>query len=329
MRIGNLQFGYRPLRALLALLALATPAPTAWADEQPALSVEKDTGKIRVISGGRPFADYVYQGYAKPIIYPIYGPGQIAMTRNFPLRKDVPGEPTDHPHHKSLWLSHGNVNGEDFWLEKGKIVHQRIQSVDTNPRHVVITADNRWVNRQGKTVCTDTTRVGFLELADGARAIDYDVTIRATEGPVAFGDTKEGFMAVRTHPALQLTGDPKRGVTAANGQAINSRGVKDKAMWGQQAKWVDYSGKIDGQMMGLAMFDHPGNPRHPTYWHARDYGLVAANPFGVSDFTAKKEPSGALTLAAGKELRFRYRIVLHRGDAKEAGIAKLYEEYGK
>jgi len=313
---------------VLACFSAAAP-PSRAAEPAGRLKTEQLDGRIRVTVANEPFAEYVYQGYAKPIVYPIFGPGRIAMTRNFPIRKDVPGEPTDHPHHKSLWLSHGNVNGEDFWLEKGKIVHQRIQSVDTNPRRIVITADNRWVNRQGKTVCTDTTRVGFLELANGARAIDYDITIHASHGPVTFGDTKEGFMAVRTHPALQLTGDPKRGVTAANGQAINSRGVKDKAMWGQQAEWVDYSGKIDGRLMGLAMFDHPGNPRHPTFWHARDYGLVAANPFGVSDFTKQKERSGALTLAAGQDLRFRYRIVLHRGDAKEAGIAKLYEEYGK
>jgi hypothetical protein len=288
----------------------------------------------------KPFAEYIYQGFAKPIVYPIYGPGQVAMTRNFPLRKDVPGEPADHPHHKSLWLGHASVNGEDFWLEKGRIENIRIESVDNNSQRVTITAENRWQNRKRETVCTDTTQIGFEERAGGARVIDYDVAIHADHGPVTFGDTKEGFMAVRIHPALQLTGDPKHGVVS-HGQAVNSRGVTGKAVWGQRADWVDYFGPIDGQTVGLAMFDHPQNPRHPTYWHARDYGLVAANPFGIREFTKNSptpDPSqketgdkkdGSLTLEAGKDLRFRYRIVLHRGDTKQADIARLYEEYAK
>ena len=318
-----------PLSLLLAnFIITGRPASTS-ADEPAHLSVEKLDGRIRINVGDKLFAEYVFQGYAKPFVYPLHGPGQVALTRNFPMRAGVQGEPTDHPHHKSLWLSHGKVNGEDFWTEKGRIVHERIASIDETPQRVVITAENRWVNRKREVVCTDTTRIGFMELAGGARAIDYDVTIHASHGAVTFGDTKEGFMAVRVHPALQLTGDPKQGVTAANGHAVNSRGVKDKAVWGQQAEWIDYSGQVDGQTMGLAMFDHPGNLRHPTYWHARDYGLVAANPFGVSDFTAKKQTGGAYTLPAGQDLRCRYRIILHRGDAQQAGVAKLYEEYSK
>lgn len=309
---------------IFTVRAIAAPA-----DEPAHLSVHRLKGREHVKIGDQPFADYVKYGYAKPFVHPVYGPGQVRMTRNFPMWRDVRGEPTDHPHHKSLWLAHGDVNGEDFWTEKGRIVHERIAAIDENPGRVVITAESRWVDRNDKTVCTDTTRVGFMELAGGARAIDYDVTIHASHGAVTFGDTKEGFMAVRTHPALQLTGNPKQGVTAANGHAVNSRGVKDKAVWGQRAEWIDYSGQIDGQTMGLAMFDHPGNVRHPTYWHARDYGLVAANPFGVSDFTAKKETGGALTVAAGQDLRCRFRVIVHRGDAQQAGIAKLYEEYSK
>jgi len=309
----------------MALGLIATSSSNA-AESTARVTAEKLEGRIRVSIGREPFAEYVYQGYAKPIVYPIYGPGQISMTRNYPLRKDVPGEPMDHPHHKSLWLAHGEVNGEDFWAEKGRIVHERIVSLENDPGRVLITADNRWLGKDGKTVCTDTTRVGFQELPGGARAIDYDVTIHASHGPVTFGDTKEGFMAVRVHPALQLKGDPKRGVIA-RGQAVNSEGDTNNQAWGKRAAWVDYHGKIDDQMMGLAMFDHPANLRHPTCWHARDYGLVAANPFGARAFTANKESDGALTIAKGEDLQCRFRIVLHQGDAQEAGIAKLYEDY--
>jgi hypothetical protein len=295
------------------------------------LSVVSAKANQVVKIGALRFANYAngYASYGKPFVHPIYGPGQVTMTRNYPLwhGEDVRGEPTDHPHHKSLWLSHGDVNGEDFWTEKGRIIHERIKSVDEQPRRVVITAENRWTDRHNKTVCTDTTQVCFSEFPGGTRAIDYDVTIHASHGPVTFGDTKEGFMAVRVRPELQLTGDPKQGIHA-NGHAVNSRGIKDKAVWGERAEWIDYYGQIEGQTMGLAIFDHPDNPRHPTYWHARDYGLVAANPFGVNAFT-KGKGNGALTIEAGKDLRFRYRVVLHRGDAQEANVAKLYEEYKK
>jgi hypothetical protein len=90
---------------------------------------------------------------------------------------------------------------------------------------------------------------------------------------------------------------------------------------------MDYSGTVEGQQVGIAIFDNPGNPRYPTYWHARGYGLFANNIFGVSQFTKNKEADGSMTLKPGEQLHFRYRVVIHPGTADGAKLADLYKEY--
>ena len=134
-------------------------------------------------------------------------------------------------------------------------------------------------------------------------------------------------MGMRTHPNLRLKADPKRGNHTAGGQSVNSEGVRDRAMWGKRAAWVDYWGTIDDKAVGIAMFDHRDNPRHPTWWHARDYGLVAANPFGVNHFEGKPDGTGDMTLQAGETMTFRYRFLFHPGDATSANIADAYERF--
>ena len=133
----------------------------------------------------------------------------------------------------------------------------------------VIKTRNKWVSPEGEVVCTDTRTITIHTL-HGSRAVDYDITIHASEGKITFGDTKEGTMGIRTHPNLRLKNDPRRGVTTANGKSVNSEGVRDGKMWGQRARWVDYWGKIEGHAVGVAILEHPGNPRSPTWWHARD-----------------------------------------------------------
>ena len=134
-------------------------------------------------------------------------------------------------------------------------------------------------------------------------------------------------MAVRTHPNLRLDNDARRGVTTANGQSVNSEGVEGKPMWGKRAAWVDYWGTINERQVGIAIFDHPENLRHPTTWHARSYGLVAANLFGLHHFEGKQKGEGDFTVKSGDDVTFRYRIVLHEGDAKQAKVAELYGDF--
>ncbi len=110
---------------------------------------------------------------------------------------------------------------------------------------------------------------------------------------------------------------------------MNSEGVRDGATWGKRAAWCDYYGPVNGKIVGVAIFDHPQNPRHPTWWHVRDYGLFAANPFGLHDFENKPAGAGKFTVAAGTSVIFRYRLYIHQGEEKEAKVAEHYREYAK
>jgi len=298
-----------------------------------AQSVElKDSGgKVEVKLGGEPFTEYRYKGFAKPILYPVVGPGGVTMTRNYPIVKGVKGEAGDHPHHTSLWYSHGSVNGHDFWAVgkgRGKIVPDGKIEVVSGKARGVITTRNKWVAADGKVQCTDERTIAFLSVK-GGRAIDYQITIKASHGDVTFGDTKEGTMAIRTNPVLRLDNAPKRGVTGAKGKCVNSEGVKGQAVWGKRAKWVDYWAPVNGKTVGVAIFDHPSNPRHPTWWHARTYGLVAANPFGVHNFERKPRGTGDMKIKAGQSVTFRYYFLFHEGDVKEAKIAEQYAAFAQ
>jgi hypothetical protein len=287
------------------------------------ISLKKGKGKVTVEIEGELFTEYLYDahGRSKPVLYPILGPGGARMTRDYPFKKGTPGEASDHPHHASLWFTHGEVNGISFWhvgKNTGIIKHQKFIKVDGN----TISTANKWLSAKGEEQCSDETSISFQTLGKN-RAIDFDITVHASAGDVKFGDTKEGSMGIRTNPALRVKG------SVAKGQAVNSEGVSGKAVWGKRAKWVDYWGPINGNTVGIAIFDHPGNPRHPTWWHARDYGLVAANPFGVHNFEGKPKGTGDLVIKSGEKVRFRYRFLFHAGDVKTAKISESYTGWAK
>ena len=309
-------------------LAITLVAPAA-CDE---VEIKQADGKAIITLDGQPFSEYVFAGHAKPILYPIIGPTGVEMTRHYPMREGVDNEASDHPHHKSLWFTHDDVNGVHFWLEypregsdvnAGKIV-QTDMRIEGNAIH----SQDEWRASDGSVVCTDRREIAFGTTPAG-RYIDFAVTIQATHGDVTFGDTKEGTMGIRTHPLLRLQSDADRGNHTAKGQSVNSEGVEGKAMWGKRAKWVDYWAPVGDAILGIAIFDHPENPRHPTWWHARHYGLVAANPFGIHDFEKKPAGTGDMTIASGDQRTFRYRFLFHRGDAKRANIAGEYDAFAR
>ncbi len=316
----------KSLQTTLAL-ALTCCVPTSSAGD---VEIKKLDDRAVVTIDGELFTEYVFAGHAKPILYPIIGPHKIPMTRNYPMKENVDNEASDHPHHKSLWFTHDKVNGVQFWMEypgknstkkPGKII-QKEMSISGNR----ITTINEWTAPDGKVVCTDQRDVSFGG-DEKSRYIDFKIQLRASNGDVVFGDTKEGTMAIRTHPLLRLQADEKRGNHTAKGQAVNSEGVEGKAMWGQRAKWVDYWAPIDGHTVGVAIMDHPTNPRHPTWWHARYYGLVAANPFGIHDFEKKPAGAGDMTIPAGQSVTFQYRFLFHSGNVKEADIEGEYARF--
>jgi hypothetical protein len=170
---------------------------------------------------------------------------------------------------------------------------------------------------KGEPLMSETRMITFYS-DPRLRAIDYEARIDAIERLV-FGDTKEGTFGIRL--ATSMTEDN-------GGRMVNAEGKEtEKNVWGKRSPWVDYFGQVDGQTVGVAIFDNPSNPRSPTYWHSRAYGLFAANPFGVRDFTGDKSQDGSMTVEPGKTVRFRYRVVIHPGDSHTAGIAQLYDQY--
>ena len=318
-----------PLLCTLALIASGWGVDRLQAKEASYITVQQLDGRLRIEIGGQLFTEYIYHGYAKPILYPVIGPHNIRMTRNYPMKPDVAGEAHDHMHHKSMWFTHGDVNGVDFWGEgpgTGHIAHDKILRIEQKDGRGVIQTSNTWLDAHDAEICRDTTTLAFFALPS-ERAIDWITTIHAADVDVTFGDTKEGTQGIRMHPNLRLSNDSGQGVTTASGRAVNSEGVRGQDVWGKRAKWIDYSAVIDNKMVGIAIMDHPTNPRHPTWWHARQYGLVAANPFGVHDFEGKPEGTGKLTVPAGESITFRYRFIFHEGDAQQAKIALEYEQF--
>jgi hypothetical protein len=171
----------------------------------------------------------------------------------------------------------------------------------------------------GKALLTETRTIA-IQSDPVLRIIDYEILIEPVQ-KVTFGDTKEGTFGIRL--ATPLSGQ-------RTGMMVNAEGQEtEKNVWGKRSNWVDYFGQVDGKTVGVAIMDHPSNPRHPTYWHSRDYGLFTANPFGVKDFTGDKSQDGSLTIEPGQTLRFRYRVVIHPGDVKSANIAALYQKYAQ
>jgi len=315
------------------------PAALCWLAIQPAaaqtVTLEKHDDRVRVFVDGEPFTDYVFDAFGRPVLYPVVGPHGIAMTRHFPMKTDVPGEAHDHPHHTSIWYTYAPVNGVNFFAvgpEMGKCVHDAILAIESGGPRGTLKTTTRWVAPDGRIVLTDTRALGF-EVAGGARMIDFDVTLHASHGDVVIGDSKHGGLAVRTHPNLQLAAADSS--VEAKGRALNSEGVTagpeagsgGGAVFGRRARWIDYWAAIEGHTVGLAMFDHPSNPRHPTYWMARGYGYVAACPLGRHTFDGEAPGTGDLTIPAGQSVRFRYRLVLHEGDPTEAGIEAMWQAY--
>jgi hypothetical protein len=275
---------------------------------------------IRV--NGEPFTRYdTTTGPNKPYFYPIVGPGGKRLTRHYPL-ETAAGETRDHPHHRGLWFTHGLVNGVDYWMEgarAGKTVHRSYDRIESGPVFGGFRAVTDWIDPSGKKVCEDTRDVRIYNTTNG-RLMDFEITLRAIDGPVLMGDTKEGMFGIRVPDSMRVRG--------GGGHIETSAGAKDAAAWGKKAAWVDYYGPVDGATIGVAILDHPRNLRHPTTWHVRDYGLFAVNPFGLHDFDSS-QPAGAgdHRIAAGGTLTLRYRLYLHTGSTADANVADTWADY--
>lgn len=275
------------------------------------VGLKQSGSDLEITLSGQPFAT-LRTGGPRPYFWPVWAPGQVEVTRNYPM-KDVEGEDKDHPHHRGFWFTHGDVNGVDFWTEgdgKGRIVTRELKTEPVVEGAIVKLVDD-WIGPDGKKVCEDEQTFVFWGM-DNPRVIDVFLCLKATDGPLTFGDTKEGSFAIRLPKWMT--------VKAGSGHMLNSERNEDANVWGKRAKWVDSWGTTGNQTVGVTFIESPDNPRFPSYWHARDYGLFAANPFGIKDFAGAESALEPISVKQGEQLELRYRVVLHRGDARAAGI---------
>jgi hypothetical protein len=305
---------------------------TARGGEPAPTKLTQEDNRVVVLIGGKPFTEYWFgptpdHPYVRPFMYPVLAPDGVGVTSD---QINVKGG--DHPHHRSLWVAHGDVNGVDHWSLAKQLKgesqpqqkHVKFEKLDGD----TLVEDLQWQDNELQPMLNERRTVRFFEFPDQSRGIDITSEFTPVAGPVKFGDTKEaGLCAVRMAGAISAhaTITESTGATAI-GDAKNAR--EEKTVWGKAANWCDESGEIDGKPYGVAIFDNPSNPRHPSTWHVRLYGLMAANIFGLHDFD-KANPKGAgdLTIDAGKNVTFRYRVVVHTGDAGAAGLEEKYKEY--
>ena len=306
---------------LLALAALIASVAQVQVTQKP------DRVVVRI--DNKPASVFVYgKEVTKPYLWPLTTASGVELTRHWPMQ-DFDGDPHDHPHHRGVWFAHAKVNGIDFWnsdpsyttKNMGRIAVDSITEL-TSGKSGSITADLSWHAPDGSELVKERRTMTFS--SGNPRTVDFDIALTAT-ADLVFGDEKDGVFGIRLAHELEepLASDPIR-----TGQMTASNGChQEKECWGKRADWMDVSGAIGGRSVGIAVFDNSRNPRHPTYWHARGYGLLAANIFGVKAFTEDPSADGAMPLASGKTIRFCYRVVLHDGPLDAHSLASMYKSW--
>lgn len=285
------------------------------------VELKKMEGIVDVEIDGNLFTTYRFgEDVVRPFLNPVIGPNGNSLTRELFDKTQQPDH--DHIHHRGILVAHGDVNGVDNWGEEeehGFIRHNSFKGVISGQVYGKIVVENSWVSKEEKKALTEIREMKFYNLQK-CGIIDFKIVFQATEGDVFFGDTKEGgILSVRL--ATPMRADRQGRIENAYGA------IGEQESWGKRSHWCDYSGPLNGEVVGLAVFDHPGNFRYPGYWHVRDYGLMTSNPFALSDYYNDKSRDGSHTLGRGGELRFSYRVYIHRQAAKEGKVAEAFHNY--
>ena len=300
------------------------------------INTEADN-KVDVMIGEKLFTSYCwFDDMTKPVLYPVMSLELSEVTRGFPI-KTRENERNDHPHQIGNWLTYGDVNGFDFWgngsqglgtknPNGGVIKHLGIESQKEGNGEGVLITTASWISPKNKELLKERTEYHFIGTGN-SRIIDRIATLTATDTVVKFADTKEGMFGIRVARQLELpakedlqlkekSGDITTVKALSNDQVTgnyrSSEGIEGEAVWSTRAKWMHLFGVLRTEKISLVIFDHPKNPSYPTYWHARGYGLFAANPLGAKDFTVGKEVLN-LTLQPGESVTFRYRLIVNSG----------------
>lgn len=337
------------LASLLILLIAATPP------KKQRVTLKREAGRVAVLVDGQLFTAYIYPGadvLKKPVLYPILTATGNPITRGWPM-DPRPGERIDHPHHVGLWFNYGDVNGYDFWNNSsavdpkgmyGTITNTNIARLNEAGDHAELTVEADWKDKDGKPLLHETTQFTFT--ADGTtRRIDRQTTLKAVGDDVVFKDNKEGLIGLRLarqleHPSTKpdlftdasgkTTAVPKLDNEGVTGKYHSAKGIDGDAVWGTRAPWVTLTGTLPkNEPVAVTLIDHPGNPGYPTYWHARGYGLFAANPLAPSVMSSGKDAPMNYTLKAGQSVVFRHRLLITPTAEPDAALNKEAAAFAK
>ncbi|HLT51719.1 MAG TPA: PmoA family protein [Arenibacter sp.] len=309
--------------------------------------------KVSVMIEGKLFTAYLYpDNIKKPILYPLITPQGSNILRKYPMEPSV-GERVDHPHQVGVWFNYGDVNGLDFWnnsdsikLEirerSGTIVHKDILNMNEGDEQASLEVAMDWIAPDGEVLLNENT-IFIFQGRDDEYSVDRITKLTATNKKIIFKDNKEGMLGIRVARELEHPSDKPdiftdaNGIPTAvpvlnnegvNGNYINSEGIQGNDVWGKRSDWVNLTSSIGEEKISLVILDHSGNAGYPTYWHARGYGLFAANPLGQEVFSDGKE-SLNLSLEPGEDITFKHRIIVASKDMGKSQLDSRFAQFSK
>jgi methane monooxygenase PmoA-like len=342
----------RKIAAVIVLSIMSFVAVTNQAQNRGVRVIKNEAARrVDIFVDGQPFTSYVWPEKLKvPVLYPLRTAQGTIVTRGFPLEPRA-GERVDHPHHAGTWLNYGNVNGVDFWnnstalpaeqqSKMGTVLHRRITRASGGKERGRLEVEMEWVMPDGQPILRESTTFVFHG-GPNLRGVDRITTLTALDKRVQFKDDKEGMLGLRVRRELEQPSNEPLVFTDAGGRPTtvkvldntgvtglyrSSEGKTGDAVWGTRAHWTMLSGKVDQELIGIVIFDHPKNTGFPTYWHARGYGLFAANPLGQAIFSNGKE-SLNFSLEPKQSATFRYRMLILSGPTTPEQAEAQYQRF--
>ncbi len=317
------------------------------------LQVNEAEKKVNVMVDGKLFTSYIYPSVIKkPVLWPVISPAGNMLTRSFPM-VNKEGDRSDHPHQVGVWLTYGNVNGLDFWNNSeaiapekrdgyGTIYHQSVEKAESGKGNALLVTTSVWKSPDQTEMLEEQTSFHFIALGK-ARIIDRTTTLKAVIDEVKFTDNKEGMFAIRVARELELPSEKPTSLVDSHGNVTkvekmdntfvkgnyrSAEGVEGKEVWGTRCRWMKLSSEIKGEPVAIVIIDHPSNVGYPTYWHARDYGLFAANTLGQKIFSEGKNELN-FSLKKDESVTFKYRLIVAAENLSDDQINKLADEYAK
>lgn len=336
---------------ILVVVAMILTSLVSAAPEHVSVVVKEQERRVDITIDGKSFTSYIWPTtLKKPVLYPLRTAKGTVVTRGYPLEQR-PGERVDHPHHAGFWFNYENVNGLDFWNNSdaikaenapkmGTIVQRSIVSAKSGTQQGELDVDADWVTFEKKVLLNEHTHFVFRGGAD-FRSVDRITTLQALDEKITFPDEKDGMLGLRVIRALEIPSDKadvytdasgrptavaKLDNTGVNGTYLTSEGKKGDAAWGTRGRWCNLSGLVGDEPVTITILDHPENPGFPTYWHARGYGLFAANPLGQKVFSNGKEELN-FSLAPHGSVTFCYRLLISSAILTPEATEAAYRDF--